>query len=168
MTDPKESIRIGGPPSGPAPVLLVASPKKRLRWEIPITVAAVGVVLALGVSAVGHFRSHGSESAGASVPSASPSASPAPADPHGQKACQLNREAASQDRLGDDATLLRILNEGKQSASFDIRFSAQMVYDSQVISNAAEKNNSGDLELLLAGHKASIEMQTACVKQGFA
>ncbi len=80
----------------------------------------------------------------------------------------MNKEAGEQDRLGDDATLLRILNEGKQSSSFEIRFRAQMLYDEQVISSAAEKANSGDLELLLAGQKASIEMQTACISEGMA
>lgn len=70
MTDSKESIRIGSPPvPGDSPTVLVVSPKKRLRWELPITVAAVGVLLILGVSAVGLLKSHNK------TPAAPPAAS---------------------------------------------------------------------------------------------
>jgi hypothetical protein len=56
MTESKESIRIGAPPSVPPPLVVVTPPKKRMRWEIPIVVATVGVLLVGGISLIGLLR----------------------------------------------------------------------------------------------------------------
>lgn len=69
MTDWKESTHIGAPPLGPPIFLDPPRPKKRkrrLRWEVPITVAIVGVILAIGASAVGFLT----------APSAHPTSAP--------------------------------------------------------------------------------------------
>jgi hypothetical protein len=139
------------------------------RWRTPLVVGGLVVLaaaIAVGVGAlIAHDQAARPMPAAFSSPSASPSAIQS-SDSHGQKACELNEDARSRDALGEDALLLRILNEAKQSTNLDIRFAAQMLFDRQALANAELKRGGDDLEMILGGRTASLKMSTDCVKAG--
>lgn len=94
---------------------------------------------------------------------ATQSASPLPAgaDPHGAKACELNKQARDEDRLDDDAVVLRIVREARRSGDRGVQLAAQMVLDRQAIAIG------GEPEAILELFGASVKMTTACVNAGF-
>jgi hypothetical protein len=146
---------------------------KLSRWRLPLVVGSVVVLAGAIAVGAGVLIAHGQKphtspaAYASSAVSPSPSGVARPDDPHGQKACELNEEARDADTLSNDAVILRILREAQQSPNQDVQFDAQMLVDRQTLSNHEIARGGNDLELVLGGRNASLDMGTHCIKNGY-
>lgn len=124
-------------------------------------------VIAGGAYALGRFRQPGaSPSPTRPAVEYAPAASPNTAsDPHAAKACQLNTEAYSADRLTEVPVVEEILAEATQGGIAEIRIEAQLLRDEQKLAIAAKGRDNEASRVIRLGTQ-SIRLRTVCVRSG--